>query len=143
MPPEPAHLAQYCRDEAARIRALADLTMTPDTRANLLMIANQFDRLAQQHERHFRDQTKPEPDPERRSILEEILAEQEAKLPADGDRIRRWRMKAEELHVIADQMADASAQASLRRTAGTYDKLAVDAEARSTGTQPAPTKDAG
>lgn len=141
--PVEASSAQYYRDQAARIRALADMTTLPDLKAQLLMIADQFDQLAGQHERRFRDRLKQERNPERRSILESILVEQEAKLPADRDRIRQWRMKAEELRTVADQMADSRAQDTLRRTATTYDKLAADAEARLTGQPPAPTRETG
>jgi hypothetical protein len=88
---------------------------------------------------------KQERDLARRSVLESILAEQEAKLPPDDslDRIRQWRMKATELHAIADQMKDSSAQDSLRRTARSYDRIADAAEARLSGGQSTPTKDAG
>ena len=143
MPPDPAHLAQHYRDEAARTRALAEMTTAPGMRAKLLTVADQFDRITQQHERHFRDQTKQEPNPERRSILEDILAEQEAKIPADRNRIRHWRMKAEELRAVANQLTNPSTQDAFRHTAATYEKLANDAEARSTGQRPAPTKETG
>lgn len=48
--PFEASSAQYYRDEAARIRALAEVTTFPDMKAQLLMIADQFDRLAKQYE---------------------------------------------------------------------------------------------
>jgi hypothetical protein len=128
--PDVVTLAQYCRDRAARIRALAEMTTLPDFKAQLLTIAGELDGLG----RRFRDQLRQEPNPERHRILA-----QEAGL----DRIRQWRMKAEELRTAADQMKDLSAQDSLRRTATTYDKLANDEEARLKGGQSAPTKDAG
>ena len=129
-------LAQYCRDRAARIRALADLTTLPDIKAQLFAIADELDQL----ERRFRDQLGQELTPERRSIL----AAQEGEVPADSqDRIRQWRMKAEELRTAADQMTDFGARDSLRRVASTYDKLAKDAAARFGGEEADPTKDAG
>ena len=45
-----ASAAQYYRDQAARIRALAEMTTLADMKAQLLMIADQFDRLARQYE---------------------------------------------------------------------------------------------
>ena len=38
----------------------------------------------------------------------------------------RWRHKAEELRTVADHTANPFAQASFRRMAETYDKLAED-----------------
>src|SRR5690349_7271074 len=91
--------------------------------------------------RRFRDRLKQERNPERRSTLEALLAEQEGRLPGDGaDRIEQWRMKAEELRTVADQLTHPSTQDAFRRTATTYDKLANDAEARMTGQRAAPTK---
>jgi hypothetical protein len=43
---------------------------------------------------------------------------------ADQDRARQWRMKAEELRAVADQMHNPTAQESFRRMAATYDRLA-------------------
>jgi CheY-like chemotaxis protein len=45
-------------------------------------------------------------------------------------RIRRWRMKAEELRTAADSFADPSSRQHMRLTAQTYDTLADRAEAR-------------
>ncbi len=42
--------AQFYRDKATRIRALAEGFSLPDTKDRLLMIADQYDRLAEQHE---------------------------------------------------------------------------------------------
>ena len=135
--------AEYYRDQARRIRELAEVTSLPDMKEQLGMIADQFDRLARQHERRFRDRLKRERNPETRSILETMLAELEARLPADGDRIRQWRMKAAELRAVADQLTHPSTRDAFRRTAMTYDRLASGAEARLTGGQSVPAQDAG
>ncbi len=42
--------AQFYRNEAERIRRLAEETSLPDLKQQLLMIADQFDRLAKQYE---------------------------------------------------------------------------------------------
>ncbi len=42
--------AQFYRDKATRIRALAEGFSLPDTKDRLLMIADQYDRLAEQQE---------------------------------------------------------------------------------------------
>ncbi len=49
MPPEGSS-AQYYRDEAKRICALAEGCHFPSTKQLLLAIADQYDRLAEQHE---------------------------------------------------------------------------------------------
>jgi len=46
------------------------------------------------------------------------------------DDIERWRRRAEELRVMADQFGIPSAQETLRRLASDYEQLADDAEAR-------------
>jgi hypothetical protein len=43
-----------------------------------------------------------------------------------ADRIRQWRMKAEELRTTADHIENPFAQASFRRMAETYERLAED-----------------
>jgi hypothetical protein len=43
--------AQFYRDEARRIRALADASSLSDVKKQLLTIAEQFDRLADQYEK--------------------------------------------------------------------------------------------
>src|SRR5215472_3987943 len=53
-------------------------------------------------------------------------------IAADRDRIKRWRLRVEELRATADQFTVPSAQVSLRRAAANYEKLADDAEARLT-----------
>ena len=58
-------------------------------------------------------------------------------------RLMQWRMKSAELRAVADQMHDASAQESLRRTARSHDRIANAAGARLAGQRTAPTKDAG
>lgn len=100
--------------------------------------------ITKENVRRFREQLTKERNPGRRSVLENLLLQQEAELPADNpDRIRQWRMKAEELRTAADQVTEFAARDSLRRVARTYDKLANDAEARLGGGQSAPAKDAG
>ena len=44
-------------------------------------------------------------------------------------RIKRWRQRAEELRLVADQFAIPSAQETMRRTARSYEQLADHAEA--------------
>lgn len=46
--------AQFYRDEAKRIRALAEQFQIPDLKDQMLTIASQFDRLAEQFEKGFR-----------------------------------------------------------------------------------------
>jgi hypothetical protein len=46
------------------------------------------------------------------------------------DEVKRWRMRAEELRTIADQVRSPARQEMLRRTAQTYDALARGAESR-------------
>ena len=57
-----------------------------------------------------------------------------------GDRqlIERWRARAEEVRVNAEQTKDPSARQTLLRIAEQYDLLADSAERRLTGSQPAP-----
>jgi len=43
-----------------------------------------------------------------------------------AERIRHWRVKAEELRTTADHVENPFAQASFRRMADTYDRLADD-----------------
>jgi hypothetical protein len=54
----------------------------------------------------------------------------------DRNRIKRWRIRAEELRATADQFCVPSAQTSLRRAAANYEQLADDAEARLTRQPP-------
>jgi hypothetical protein len=42
----------------------------------------------------------------------------------------QWRLKAEECRAVADQMQNPMAQASFRRMAETYDRLAAEHENR-------------
>jgi hypothetical protein len=44
------------------------------------------------------------------------------------ERLRQWRMKAEELRNTADNIQNPFAQASFRRMAASYDRLAEDFE---------------
>ena len=55
-----------------------------------------------------------------------------------GDRqlIKRWRARAEEVRVNAEQTNDPSARQTLFRIAEQYDLLADSAERRLTGMQP-------
>ena len=46
--------AQFYRDEAKRIRALADASSLADVKKQLLTIADEFDRLAEQYENGLR-----------------------------------------------------------------------------------------
>ena len=46
--------AQYYREEAKRIRALADRFTIPEFKEQMLAIASQFDRLAEQFEKGLR-----------------------------------------------------------------------------------------
>jgi len=57
-----------------------------------------------------------------------------------GDRqlIERWRARAEEVRVNAEQTKDPSARQTLLRIAEQYDLLADSAERRLTGSQPTP-----
>jgi hypothetical protein len=48
---------------------------------------------------------------------------------------RRWRMRAEELRVIADNCKTPAARATLRRLAEDYELLAERAEARAAAAQ--------
>jgi hypothetical protein len=48
------------------------------------------------------------------------------------ERARRWRLKAEECRTVADQLKNRMAQASIRRLAETYDRLADRCERRVT-----------
>lgn len=59
------------------------------------------------------------------------------------ERIKRWRMRAEELRTIADGFANASAQATLRRAATNYDQLADRTEAELKGSSPVVPDEAG
>jgi len=43
-----------------------------------------------------------------------------------AERIRHWRIRAEELRTTADHVENPFAQASFRRLAETYDRLADD-----------------
>ncbi len=52
--PLEASAAQFYRDEAKRIRSLAEACTFPETKAQLLMIADQYDRLAEQYELRLR-----------------------------------------------------------------------------------------
>lgn len=66
--------------------------------------------------------------------------------PADtvlAERIKRWRMRAAELHAVADQFVIPSAQERLRGTATYYERLADQAEAKLSGKPGAPTEEAG
>jgi hypothetical protein len=54
----------------------------------------------------------------------------ERKLNDGPEQIRRWRMKAEELHTAADGFTDGAARQHLRNSAETYEALANAAEAR-------------
>jgi hypothetical protein len=66
--------------------------------------------------------------------------------PADrvlAERIKRWRMRAAELHAAADQFVIPSAQERLRGTATYYERLADQAEAKLSGKPAAPTEEAG
>jgi RNA polymerase sigma-70 factor, ECF subfamily len=52
--------------------------------------------------------------------------------PSDGhdrEKVRRWRLRAEEIRTNADQFADRSARRSLERAAANYDRMANHAEA--------------
>jgi len=46
--------AQYYRDQARRIRALAGASSLPDMKEQILTIADPFDRLAEQYEKGLR-----------------------------------------------------------------------------------------
>jgi hypothetical protein len=48
----------------------------------------------------------------------------------ERDRVRQWRLKAEELRTIADQADSAHLGDTFRRLADTYDRLANDSERR-------------
>jgi hypothetical protein len=43
--------AQYYRDQASRIRALAETSTFPDTKDQMRTIASQYDRMAEQFEK--------------------------------------------------------------------------------------------
>jgi len=69
-----------------------------------------------------------------RQTIKTLLRERQAD-PVTTDRIRRWRMRAEELRMTADGFAIPSAQQTLRRAAANYDNLADEAETRLAGGQ--------
>ncbi|HKW53513.1 MAG TPA: hypothetical protein VJO12_07465 [Stellaceae bacterium] len=48
--PREGSSAQFYREEARRIRALAEASSLSDMKQKLLMIAEQFERLAEQYE---------------------------------------------------------------------------------------------
>jgi hypothetical protein len=52
--PREGSSAQFYRDEAKRIRALAEASSLSDVKQQLRMIAEQFDRLAEQYEKALR-----------------------------------------------------------------------------------------
>ena len=87
--------------------------------------------VARQNIERLRKLLSGEQDIDRRRTLEHLLIEQEAtsagmedQAVARHDRAKRWRAKAEELRVVADQMTNRSAQADLRRLAADYETLA-------------------
>ena len=51
------------------------------------------------------------------------------------EQARRWRLQAEECRAVADQMQNPMAQASFRRMAETYDRLADHLERRAAGVE--------
>jgi hypothetical protein len=66
--------------------------------------------------------------------------------PADAvlaERIKKWRMRAAELHAVADQFLVPSAQGQLRSAATYYERLADRAEAKLSGKPALPTEEAG
>ena len=77
-----------------------------------------------------------------RNVVEQLMRQQKAE-PIDTERIRAWRLRAEELRTAADNFSVPSAQDSLRRAAANYDRIADTAE-RSLGLRPpAPSDKAG
>ena len=70
------------------------------------------------------------------TAAERAIADQRA-------RIKRWRIKAEEVRTVADQFGVPSARESMRRVATNYDQLANDAEAMLEGRPSAPRENAG
>lgn len=55
--------------------------------------------------------------------------------PADPERARRWRMKAEELRTVAEQMKNPTAKGSYLRLAETYETLANNESQRASRTK--------
>jgi hypothetical protein len=66
-----------------------------------------------------------------------------AKQQETRDRIKKWRQRAEELRMAADQFREPSAQASLRRAAGNSEQIADYAEALLEGKPTPPVKELG
>jgi hypothetical protein len=50
---------------------------------------------------------------------------------SERERIRQWRLRAEECRTIGDQMCDPSTRESFRRMGSSYDRLADAWERRS------------
>jgi len=109
------------------------------SRENKLKLARHALTLAQLAEAIERD-TRGEKTKEHERLLAEAVAEVEHPAPlekkaADDERLRvkRWRMRAEELRTIAAGLSEPMARESLQRAATNYDHLADGAEARLAG----------
>ena len=152
MLPTPVELRDYAR----RYLDAARKSVDPDTKRRLSGYAAALAQVAEAIERHagfaeivsgekldeYRRLIARALEPEARQLVEGLLLEHDT-LALQRERIRLWRLRAEEMRATADHFVIPSAEDSLRRAAANYDRLADTAEAILSGRQPKPSSETG